>query len=102
MTCLLCGASPVDLHHITGRLCADGPYLDPELVVPLCRRHHHGIHQIWRILGLDVIEDPEEARRRRIAHLAARVRRVGRPVVLDHVVRQAFADVLGLPIGQAA
>jgi len=38
-TCLLCGHTKVEAHHISGR-DPDRRYLDPELTVPLCGECH--------------------------------------------------------------
>jgi hypothetical protein len=51
--CLFCGHRPVHLHHVTGRPGPGLPYLDSDLVVPLCRPCHHREHVVLRRLRLE-------------------------------------------------
>lgn len=44
--CIFCGVDDVELHHVTGRPAPGRGYLDPDLVVPLCRRHHAQEHEL--------------------------------------------------------
>lgn len=49
--CILCDRTVVDLHHLTGR--SNGEYVDPDLVVPLCHRHHELAGTDLRAEGLE-------------------------------------------------
>jgi hypothetical protein len=50
---------PVQLHHALGR-GADGRYIKPEILVPLCQPdcHKMGIHAVLRSAGLDGPMEP--------------------------------------------
>jgi hypothetical protein len=56
LRCLICGVEVTEAHHPTGR-DPQGLYLDPALVLPLCRDHHELSHDDWRMLR---IADPAE------------------------------------------
>jgi hypothetical protein len=75
--CVFCGGRAVEGHHPTGR-AIDKCYLDPEFVVPACRRCNCLDHHTWRVAGLDHIRDPNVARLRRTALFLARLADVGR------------------------
>jgi len=48
--CARCGRPATEGHHPTGR--SRRAYLDPELIVGLCRRCHAGEHAVVEALGL--------------------------------------------------
>ena len=50
-SCFFCERTTVDLHHLTGR--SNGEYVDAELVVPLCHRHHELAGTDLRAEGLE-------------------------------------------------
>ena len=61
--CLLCSAVPSDAHHIRfAQPRAIGRKVGDEFTVPLCRKHHHELHQYgneaawWHDMGIDPIE----------------------------------------------
>ncbi len=59
--CVRCGAPAVEGHHPTAR--HQGTYLDPELVVALCRRCHLGVTAATQAWGLDGgRHDPDRTR----------------------------------------
>jgi hypothetical protein len=83
--CLYCGRRPIEMHHITGRTAAQGPYCDPKLVLPLCKRHHSREHEI---LGRRRLSFPRGAdllghRLARALDFLGRVADHGRPLVID-------------------
>ncbi|MDA8038474.1 MAG: hypothetical protein M0Z69_04810 [Actinomycetota bacterium] len=83
--CLYCGRRPVEQHHVTGRLCPSGRYLDPRLSVPLCKRHHAREHEVLRRRGL-AFPDGADLTGHRLARLLDFLGRLGdhrRPLVLD-------------------
>jgi hypothetical protein len=53
--CVLCGRSPVEWHHVTGRLAPEAAYFDRSLVVPLCKRHHDREHELLRRRRLEFV-----------------------------------------------
>ena len=79
--CAFCGRPADELHHFTARLTADGPYLDPEATIPLCRRCHATETALWRepAVGLDAIADPTLARAARTAWMIGRMVDLHRP-----------------------
>lgn len=77
--CALCGRPAKERHHVTARLSADGPYLDPHSTIALCRRCHVTEGQLWRDVGLDVIDCALAARVRRATWTVGRLADVGRP-----------------------
>lgn len=79
--CAFCGTPAVELHHLTARLTPDGPYLDPEATIPLCRRHHATETALWREpeVGLDALADPTLARAARATWSLGRLVDLGRP-----------------------
>jgi hypothetical protein len=84
--CLYCGRSPVQWHHVTGRPTPGAPYLDPALVVPLCKRHHDREHELLRRQGLEFLAPGAELlghRRARLVDLVGRCAEDHRPFVLD-------------------
>lgn len=87
--CALCGSSPADAHHITGRPSAGGAFFDDDLLLPLCRRHHtgvEGVHPVLRVLDLDFLpagRAPVAHRLRRFGVHARLVADAGRPLILD-------------------
>ena len=66
---------------MTARLTADGPYLDPEATIPLCRRHHATETALWHEpeVGLDAIGDPTLARVARSTWMLGRLVDLDRP-----------------------
>ena len=97
--CLYCGRPAEELHHFTARLTPDGPYLDPEATIALCRRHHATETALWREpeVGLDALADPTLARATRTAWTLGRLVDLGRhgtPGVLRsfHVVLVRITD----------
>jgi hypothetical protein len=48
------GPGPVQLHHLLGR-GADGRYVEPELLIPLCQPDDHqlGVHAVLKAAGVD-------------------------------------------------
>jgi hypothetical protein len=61
--CLICGRTPCDAHHLRfAQLRALGRKVSDEYTVPLCRGHHHQLHQtgnepaFWERLGIDALE----------------------------------------------
>lgn len=50
--CAICGGAHERGHHLTGR-GADGDYLDPDLVAPLCHSDHELVHEDLRQAGVD-------------------------------------------------
>ena len=84
--CQFCGREPADLHHVTGRPAPGAPYLDPALVLPLCRRHHAQAHELLRRSRLDFLPPgPEQLPGRvlRVAELLARVGDAERELALS-------------------
>lgn len=83
--CLFCGKGPVDWHHVTGRGAPDVPYLDPGLVVPLCRRHHAREHAVLRAAGAEWPPGPGhlQHRLRRLVIHVGRCADTGRPFVIE-------------------
>lgn len=71
--CALCFATPVELHHVTGR-DPDRVQLDAGLVVALCLSHHRFVHELLRSQQLDTPPrhgwSPDAALRYRVARLA--------------------------------
>ena len=78
--CLFCGSPAVHLHHPTGRLGPELPYLDPSFTIPLCRACHHAEHAAMRDVGLDLLTDPLLARLVRMAWLLGRLADTDRSV----------------------
>ena len=79
--CAFCGTPAAELHHFTARLTPDGPYLDPEATIALCRRCHATETALWRDpeVALDVIADPTLARAARTTWTLGRLVDLGRP-----------------------
>ena len=71
--CAFCGRPGEEGHHYTARATSDGPYVDPHSTLPLCRRCHHTEGQLWRDVGLDVIDHPLVARVRRTTWTVGRL-----------------------------
>ena len=97
--CAFCGRPAEERHHFTARLTADGPYLDPEATIPLCRRHHATETALWREpeVGLDAIGDPTLARAARTTWMLGRFADLDRPaspavVRSFHLVLVRIAD----------
>lgn len=82
--CLYCGTWPVEEHHPTGRLAPDCRYLDPGLVVPLCKRHHDREREVQRRRGLDFPAGADVLGHRlaRLLDFLGRLADHGRPLVL--------------------
>ena len=86
--CDWCGARRAELHHLTGRLCPGGPYLDPTLTGPRCPRHHAADHALLRRLGLDWPEPGADLLTYRLLRFGVPLGRaadLGRPHVLAPV-----------------
>jgi len=69
-----CGRPVLQWHHLTGR-GRNGPYLDPDLKVPLCHRHHVLVHHDLRQQDVDtpptdVLWTPMAATAYRLSRLA--------------------------------
>jgi hypothetical protein len=95
--CIFCGHWPVDWHHLTGRRSTDGEYLDPRLVVPLCRRHHAREHTLLRDKHLEFPPDGADLlghRLRRVVVFAERCGDFGRPFQLEPASAQALARLV--------
>ncbi len=102
---IFCGRRPVDFHHVTGRSAPDGEYLDPALVVALCRKHHSREHVV--LTDLDLEWPPEGGallahRLRRARAFVDRSATFRRPLVLDPVVQAALAALIGEAAEMAA
>jgi len=88
MLCLLCGRSPTQWHHVTGRSAPDAPYLDAALTIPLCLGCHSREHTVLRALGLEWPKGNEERDRlrHRLLRVGVHVRRcadMGRPFTVS-------------------
>lgn len=86
--CLLCGLPATAQHHLTGRIAPKGRYLDPSLVVPLCRRHHDREHELLRREGLEFPAPGADLIGHRVARVLAFMGRCGEhrcPFVLEPV-----------------
>jgi len=86
MLCVLCGRSPVQWHHVTGRSAPDAPYLDGALTIPLCLGCHSREHTGLRALSLEWPDSSEDLLRHRLLRVAVHVRRcadMGRPFMLS-------------------
>jgi hypothetical protein len=93
--CPFCGRPAVHLHHITGRCRADGPYLDPGLVIGLCKRCHNAEHAALRRAGLEWPSGDElQHRLLRLAHLLVRIHQLGRPIELGSRSAEALVGLL--------
>lgn len=94
--CLFCGArGAVDAHHATGRRGAGQPYLDPWLVIPLCRRCHVMVHVGLRRAGLgSPMGDTLSHRLARVAELGNRCADGGRGLALDVCSTRGLAMLL--------
>jgi len=113
-TCVLCGAAKTFWHHLTGRLCPDGPYLDPNLVIAICQHCHDREHVILRSCGLEWPGATEPAalllhRLLRIVVYVGRCKDLGRPAVFPdrssaalHELLVCVSDVLAIAAGEAA
>ena len=96
--CVYCDAErAVERHHITGRIAADGAYLDPELTLTLCIPCHHGDHACWRTLDIETGGDAVTALTR-VAFTFARLGDRKEPTVLA----PQWCRLLGSSIGRAA
>jgi hypothetical protein len=85
---------------VTGRAVANGEYLDPGLVVPLCRRHHSREHVVLADMDLEWLPDEGDSlayRLRRVRLFFERCADFGRAPVLD----PASERPLGLLFGEA-
>lgn len=58
MTCLVCAATPIQLHHQTYVRVGRERFTD---VVPLCRSHHEAVHQWLKDSGRVFVEHTHEA-----------------------------------------
>ena len=92
--CAFCGRPAEERHHFTARLTPDGPYLDPEATIPLCRRHHATETALWRepAVGLDAIADATLARAARTTWMLGRMVDLDRPAT--PAVLRSFHGVL--------
>jgi len=94
-TCALCDEDAAHGHHLTGRPAPGRSYLDPALVLGVCRHHHVNLHVWLRAVGLAWPSGNTVAYRlRRVAvHLRA-VAGQGRPFTLGPRPAEALADLL--------
>lgn len=95
--CLFCGRGPVEWHHVTGRRVRDGAYLDPLLVVPLCKRHHDREEELLRRGGLEFLPpgaDPVGHRLARLLDLIGRCADNGCQLVLSPDALRALHALL--------
>ena len=86
LRCHYCGRTGVELHHLTGRAAPGTPYLDPLLVVPLCKRHHDREHELLRRSRLEFLAPEDDQLGHRIARVLDFLGRSAdhrRPVVLE-------------------
>lgn len=58
MTCLVCGAKPIQLHHRTYARLGRERFED---VIPVCRPHHEAIHEWLKTSGRNYVEYTHEA-----------------------------------------
>lgn len=89
--CVFCGRRPVAWHHPTGRTAPNGPYLDPDLTVPLCLRHHNREHELLRRAGWAFPPEGAEPawwRLGRVFDLACRAADAGRLAVFVSDLRE--------------
>jgi len=73
--CVFCARPGEHWHHLTGRPAPKAPYLDPDLVVALCRRHHAREHVLLADKALEWLPagvDPLLHRLRRVVCFAER------------------------------
>jgi hypothetical protein len=91
--CLYCDEVGAQWHHVTGRLLF-AEYLDPELVVWLCRGCHDLEHRAWREWGLDAIADAAQARLLRLRFFFVRLDILDEPVVFDGSLSRAVGGCL--------
>jgi hypothetical protein len=98
-TCARCGfVGPIDWHHLLE--CDEtGSYVDPILVIPLCRTCHIEAGIMLRALGLEQLapSTPE----RILACVAAHHQWLawpGHPVTLDAFVHERLAIALEAPL----
>ena len=113
-TCVLCGVDGTFWHHLTGRLCPDGPYLDPELIIAICQHCHDREHVILRSCGLEWPggTDPVALllhRLLRVVVYVGRCKDLGRPATFPvrsvaplHELLVAACDGLATSAGEAA
>ncbi|MGH9291925.1 MAG: hypothetical protein ACRD0B_00195 [Acidimicrobiales bacterium] len=104
LRCAYCGRRPVEMHHVTGRLAPGGLYLDPGLVIPLCRRHHSREHEVLLRQGLAFVgsADPLGHRLARLLDLLGRLADHGRPLMLEGPALYALVELLGEAADDAA
>jgi hypothetical protein len=112
--CALCGAAKIVWHHLTGRLCPDGPYLDPELVISICQRCHDREHVILRSNAFEWPQatDPGSLllhRFLRVVVYVGRCKDLGRPAVFPdrsaaalHELLVDVCELLTSALGEAA
>lgn len=87
-SCILCGATPVVGHHLTGRPSPNAAYLDPDLVTDICQRCHDREHVILRQLDVEWPQASDATpylahRLVRVAVFARRCSDQERPFVVD-------------------
>ena len=95
--CILCGERAEHAHHATGRPAPDGAYMDPALVVDLCRRCHVAEHSGLRRLGLDFPANGDELLAHRLVRLVAIANRcadLGHPFVVQPDPARALGALL--------
>jgi len=103
--CVWCGACPVELHHVTGRMSSRGAYFDPSVTLGVCARHHSAEHVLLRRLGLDWPAPDVVPLAYRLCRFGTVLRRshdLGRPFVLTpssshgaHLLVIEAAEALG-------
>jgi hypothetical protein len=90
---MLCGQPADELHHVTARYA--GEFLDPELLVPLCKHCHDLVHRACREWGFEAMGDPALARARRLQVLFVFAGYCDEPVLLSPEVCDAVVACLG-------
>jgi hypothetical protein len=84
------------MHHLTRKVDRAARYLDPALVVTLCKACHDGLHSALRRLGLDFggEREPLVYRTLLVGDHAHRVAASGRSLVLAAPAADALGDLL--------
>lgn len=96
-TCALCGGEPAHAHHLTGRPAPRQPYLDPQLTIGVCQRHHVMWHVGMRAVGVvwpRPLRLPVAYRLRLVSFHLRSLGTAGRPFVLGATSTLALADLI--------